>query len=71
MAETNPTCDCGVPSRLDRMGESSGRAGQGFWTCAHGECRYYSEDVNGGKLFGAAGIVNEIVPFFVEVYGSS
>jgi hypothetical protein len=39
----NPHCNCGHPSRLDRMN----RSGQGFWTCATGGCSYYSSRLDG------------------------
>jgi hypothetical protein len=39
----NPDCNCGHPSRLDRINGS----GQGFWTCATGGCMYYSSRLDG------------------------
>lgn len=44
----NPPCDCGAPSRQDRIGVFNLRAPKmGFWTCASGACRFYSEDRDG------------------------
>ena len=39
----NPHCNCGEPSRRDRMN----RSGQGFWTCATGGCSCYSSRRDG------------------------
>ena len=43
----NPRCDCGIPSRQDRAGIYSPIAGQMFWRCADGTCRYRSYLWNG------------------------
>lgn len=43
----NPKCFCEKPSRQDRMGMKSKRPGWGFWTCARGECDFYSDDLYG------------------------
>lgn len=60
----NPLCGCGFPSREDTMGMGSGRAGQGFWTCAVGRCRYYSEDVEGLTWKQLGGEGRDAVPFW-------
>ncbi|KUI71890.1 hypothetical protein VM1G_08057 [Cytospora mali] len=44
----NPMCNCGLPSRLGRIGWAKGvKSGRGFWSCGTGTCDYYSEDRNG------------------------
>lgn len=45
--ENNPRCDCGILSRLDRAGIYSPIAGQRFWRCADGTCRYRSYVLSG------------------------
>ena len=45
MNSNNPNCFCKIPSRQDRVGkETTGKRGLGFWSCAGGDCEYYSED---------------------------
>ncbi|KAK4499046.1 hypothetical protein PRZ48_009558, partial [Zasmidium cellare] len=49
LAWKNPPCKCGggLRSRLQTMGYRSKKPGNYFWTCAIGQCAYYSEDVEG------------------------
>lgn len=59
----NPPCACGKPSRQDRIGQGHAifnlKSGKGFWTCAEGNCGYYSEHLNGdvGKAMDGEGFV--------------
>ncbi|PSR88626.1 hypothetical protein BD289DRAFT_452660 [Coniella lustricola] len=68
---TNPPCHCGKPSRQDRIGRSStrpgkpaGKAGWGFWTCAEGVCRYYSEVLD-GDVQGTAAEGERFIPWLL------
>ena len=61
VADGNPACNCGRPSRQDRMGNDTGRGGLGFWTCAEGRCQYYSEDRYGRTY----GMVQNFLPWLL------
>lgn len=45
----NPRCDCKdqAPSRLDIIVRNKTKFGRGFWTCARGQCDFYSENERG------------------------
>ncbi|KAF7198591.1 hypothetical protein HII31_00330 [Pseudocercospora fuligena] len=49
--ESNPPCFCGSPSRQDRIGKDEGKRGQGFWSCAEGDCNYHSQDIMGKTVW--------------------
>jgi hypothetical protein len=47
ICDKNPVCYCGAISRQDRAGIESSMPGFGFWTCATGNCDYFSRVRNG------------------------
>jgi hypothetical protein len=44
---SNPKCYCGITSRQDRISVRGNLPGWGFWTCAAGQCDYFSERRDG------------------------
>lgn len=50
MHPTNLRCNCGIASRQDRSGPDTTYPGMGFWTCASGQCEYYSV-LRSGKMW--------------------